>query len=165
MNARVEDSRVTALHAELSALAGEAAVITSPEERAFYSADVYAPGTTAALVVRPSERETLPDLVSAVSRAGFAFVCRGGGMSYTGGYTPTRESTVLFDLAALNRILSIDEDDLVITVEAGVTWQQIHEAVQPFGVGAEVSARITEELFSELKAPHVTSTVSTQNAI
>ncbi|CAB3735998.1 alpha-ketoacid dehydrogenase subunit beta [Paraburkholderia rhynchosiae] len=29
----------------------------------------------------------------------------------------------------------------------------VHEAVKPFGVGAEISARIHEELFSQLKAP------------
>ncbi|MEL7045988.1 MAG: transketolase C-terminal domain-containing protein, partial [Pseudomonadota bacterium] len=29
----------------------------------------------------------------------------------------------------------------------------VHEAVTPFGVGAEIAARITEELFGELAAP------------
>jgi FAD/FMN-containing dehydrogenase len=40
----------------------------------------------------------------------------------------------MLDLSALNRIISIDEDDLVITVEAGVTWQQIWEALTPRGL-------------------------------
>ena len=56
---------------------------------------------------------------------GFAITQRGGGMSYTGGYLPTRAKTVMLDLSALNRIISISDEDLVITVEAGVTWQQI----------------------------------------
>ncbi|MEW5713786.1 alpha-ketoacid dehydrogenase subunit beta [Pseudomonas sp. SB113] len=43
------------------------------------------------------------------------------------------------------------------TVLASVTKTKravvVHEAVKPFGVGAEISSRIHEELFSQLKAP------------
>ena len=51
-----------------------------------------------------------------------------------GGYLPTQANTLMLDLSALNRIISINEDDLVITVEAGVTWQQIGEALTPRGL-------------------------------
>ena len=45
----------------------------------------------------------------------------------------------MLDLSALNRIVSINEDDPVITVEAGVTWQQIWEALTPRGLRLPLS--------------------------
>ena len=61
--------------------------------------------------------------------------CRaGGGMSYTGGYLPERARTVVVDLVRLDRIIEISAEDLYITVEAGVTWKRIYEALQPLGL-------------------------------
>ena len=40
----------------------------------------------------------------------------------------------MLDLSELNRIISINEDYLVITVEAGVSWQQIWDALTPRGL-------------------------------
>jgi len=84
--------------------------------------------------VRPQTQEQLADAVRIATTAGWAITQRGGGMSYTGGYLPTQNNTVMLDLSALNRIVSISDEDLVVTVEAGVTWQQIWEALTPLGL-------------------------------
>ena len=106
-------------------------VVTDASELPVYSSDVYAEGTPPALVIKPAEVQQVPSIVKIATSMGFAITQRGGGMSYTGGYLPTQANTVMLDLSALNRIISINEDDLVITVEAGVTWQQIWEALTP----------------------------------
>ena len=106
-------------------------VVTDASEIPLYSSDVYAEGTPPALVIKPAEVQQVPSIVKIATSMGFAITQRGGGMSYTGGYLPTQANTVMLDLSALNRIISINEDDLVITVEAGVTWQQIWEALRP----------------------------------
>ena len=113
---------------------GEDFVITDPTVAALYATDVYAEGVAPAIVVRPHTREQVADAVRIATQAGWAITQRGGGMSYTGGYLPTRGDTLMLDMSALNRIISIDEDDLVITVEAGVTWQQIWNALTPLGL-------------------------------
>jgi FAD/FMN-containing dehydrogenase len=118
----------------LAALLGPERVITDPEELRYYSADAYAAGVTAALALRPADRDAVAPAVRLVTAAGHPVTVRGGGMSYTGGYTPAREGTVVFDLRGLDRIVEIGEDDMVITVEAGVTWRQIHEALTPLGL-------------------------------
>lgn len=123
-----------ALAGRLEALLGAEAVISEVEEREFLSSDVYSQGVTAALAIRPESRDPLPDAVREITRAGFAITTRGGGMSYTGGYIPVRENTVVLDLSGLNRIIEINEADRIITVEAGVTWQQIWQALKPLGL-------------------------------
>jgi len=100
-------------------------VVTDASEIPVYTSDVYGRGIPPALVVRPTELQQVSSVVHIATSMGFAITQRGGGMSYTGGYLPTQANTVMLDLSALNQIVSINEEDLVITVEAGVTWQQI----------------------------------------
>ena len=113
---------------------GSSIVVTDASEIPLYTSDVYGTGTPPALIVRPAELQQISSIVKIATSMGFAITQRGGGMSYTGGYLPIHTHTVMLDLSALNRIGSINEDDLVITVEAGVTWQQIWEALTPRGL-------------------------------
>ncbi len=118
----------------LSSILGADQVITDEEERLFYASDVYAVGSTPAVVIRPADKHKLAKAVAAVAKEGYAMVPRGGGMSYTGGYCPVREDTVTVDFTAMNEIVEINEEDLYITVQAGVTWKQIYEALKPLGL-------------------------------
>ncbi|MSO65918.1 MAG: FAD-binding oxidoreductase [Alphaproteobacteria bacterium] len=113
---------------------GRESVITDPEERKFYSADVYAAGKTCAVAVKPKDREAVTRAVAAATRSGYAVIGRGGGMSYTRGYSPVREDTVMLDIGALNRIVEFNANDMYITVETGVTWKQIYDALRPKGL-------------------------------
>ena len=56
-------------------------------------------------------QQQLAATVAAATRAGHAVVARGGGMSYTGGYTQGSPGAVLVDTASMDRILDIDEID------------------------------------------------------
>ena len=118
----------------LAGILGVDQVITEEEERIFYASDVYSVGATPAVAIRPTDKHKLAEAVAAATRSGYAVVPRGGGMSYTGGYRPVREDTVTVDLRDMNQIIEINEEDLYITVEAGVTWQQIYEALKPRGL-------------------------------
>jgi FAD/FMN-containing dehydrogenase len=118
----------------LVALLGQAAVLSARQERAAFSTDAYAEGATCAAVIRPGTPQQLAEAVALITPAGFDVVPRGGGMSYTGGYTPVREQSVVVDVAGLNRILQVAPDDMFITVEAGVTWKQIYDTLQPLGL-------------------------------
>ncbi len=128
------ERRVAELQRQLADYLPANCIVTSRGDLELVSSDVYSRGMTAALCVRPERRSTVPDVLRVISSAGFAIVPRGGGMSYTGGYTPVRPDTVIIDLAGLNRIVDIRADDMTITVEAGVTWQQVYEALQPRGL-------------------------------
>jgi FAD/FMN-containing dehydrogenase len=102
----------------------------STEDLEFYSSDIFGSDKVAALVVRPGSTEATASAAELVSAAGFSLVSRGGATSYTGGINPDRGSSVIVDTSALSRIVEINTDDMYVTVEAGVTWQQLHEALQ-----------------------------------
>jgi FAD/FMN-containing dehydrogenase len=87
----------------------------------------------AAAVVRPSSTQEVSQLAEAAQQYGVPLIPRGGGMSYTLCYAPTRPGSVILDMQGMNRILSVDLDNLTITVEPGVTWAQIHERLLPTG--------------------------------
>ncbi len=53
-------------------------------------------------------------------------------MSYTGGYVPRSEASVLFDTRRLDRIIEINADDMYVTAEAGCTWAALYDALTPF---------------------------------
>ena len=119
---------------ELRRAAGNARVVTDPDELAYLSQDAFWSGAIAACAVRPGSREALAAAVAAATSAGYAVVPRGGGMSYTAGYVPAGERTVIVDCRDLNRIVEINAGDRYITAEAGCTWQQLYEALAAQGL-------------------------------
>ena len=123
------------LAAELAAILGPEHMSTDLPTREFYSRDLsFRPYQPAAVVVRPGSVEELSKVVAAATRAGYAVVARGGGMSYTGGYTPVRAETVLIDMRRMNRILEINAEDMYVVVECGCTWKALYDALRPLGM-------------------------------
>ena len=113
---------------------GPDSVITDINEREFYSTDVYSKDKVCSAVVRPKNRDLLSKAMPLVAKSGYSIIVRGGGMSYTKGYVPTKEDTIIFDLSLLNKIIEVNESDMYITVEAGVTWNEIYEKLRPTGL-------------------------------
>ena len=126
-----DESTILALQQAL----GKDHVLLDDANRSFYSRDLsWLPNETAAMVLQPGSTEELAQAVGLATRAGFAVVPRGGGMSYTSGYTPERERSVLIDMRRMNRIVEINTDDMYVIVEAGCTWKDLYEALAPHGV-------------------------------
>ncbi|MGI9362178.1 MAG: FAD-binding oxidoreductase [Parasphingorhabdus sp.] len=119
--------------AELIAQTG-VEVLTDDETLNFYAHDVYERGADLLAVVRPKNKEELAAAVAATTAQNIPVIPRGGGMSYTGGYTTKQPGAVLFDLAAMDRVLDINETDMTVTVEAGCTWASLYETLQPKGL-------------------------------
>lgn len=111
-----------------------AEVLTDPASLDYYAHDIYSRGADLAAVVRPHDKRQLAAAVKAATDAGHAVIPRGGGMSYTGGYTAGQAGAVLFDLQHMDRILDVDEADMTVTVEAGCTWAALYEALRPRGL-------------------------------
>lgn len=121
------------LHKELQSIVGTDRLTTDPAERAYLSQDAFWDDAVAEFVVRPADKQQVSAICAAASAAGFAIVPRGGGMSYTRGYVPDRENTVIVDCRDLNRIIEINEEDMYITAEAGCTWMTVYETLQKKG--------------------------------
>ena len=120
--------------AELGHIAGSDNLVTSAEELAFYSTDIAGSAEIAIAVVRVADAPTLQALVRACAREGRGVVPRGGGFSYTGGYTPTTHGSVIIDLRPMSEIVEINLSDMYVVVEAGCTWVRLYEALKAKGV-------------------------------
>jgi D-lactate dehydrogenase (cytochrome) len=131
---RDESGIEAALLASLAQAVGAENLVVDLAERRFYSTDLYSQGEICAAAVRPQDSAALARAVGLATGAGYAVVPRGGGLTYVGGYTPTRAKTITIDVAGLNRIVEISAADMFITVEAGVTWKQIYDALKPLGL-------------------------------
>jgi glycolate oxidase len=118
----------------LNSIVGAENVLADDESRLFYSTDVYRQADKlAAAVVRPGSVEELQAVVRHCASTGSPIVTRGGGASYTDGYLAIRDNTICVDTNRLNRI-SIHEDDMYVTAEAGVTWAELNVALKEQGL-------------------------------
>lgn len=97
-----------------------------PESEAqFLATDVYRHHATPAGVFRPETVDALRKIVVGASTAGLAIHVRGGGVSYTDAHLPKSNLSVVIDTGALDRIVSLDEQDMTVTVEPAITWEKL----------------------------------------
>jgi FAD/FMN-containing dehydrogenase len=108
--------------------------ITDPAECAFYAEDVFTAGPAPHAVFRPRDIDELAAGIAQAAADGLTIVPRGGGMSYTSGYVAPEAGALIVDTGRMTRILHIDETDMTVTVEAGVSWGQLYEALHPMGL-------------------------------
>ena len=135
MSVQVESNIDHSVIDRLRSVVGAEHVLTAERERDYFSRDLsYLPFSSATAVVQPATVEELSAVVREVTGAGFAVIPRGGGMSYTKGYTPDREATISVDTRRLDRIVEINTEDMYVTVECGCTWKQLYEALRDKGV-------------------------------
>lgn len=130
MSKRMADS----ISAKLSAIVGSGNVSIDPAKRTFYSTDMSHSGAVATAVVAVNSNVQLARIAALCSEEGIALIPRGGGFSYTGGYTPISKNSVIVDLRAMDQVLEINEQDLYVRVEAGCTWERLYHALKARGL-------------------------------
>ncbi|MEM5518289.1 FAD-binding oxidoreductase [Henriciella sp. AS95] len=124
-----------ALVKRLTSIVGASNVRRDDATRKLFSQDIWLPaGELVDLVVSPSSLEELQSVMAVAHKAGAKVAPRGAGMSYTGGYVPSDAGTISLDMARMNRILSVSREDMTVTVEAGVTWKALNDALAPLGL-------------------------------
>lgn len=113
-------------------------VLTDASARTCGGHDVFFEGTPPACVVIPRTKQDVAAVIREAVTHGFAVVPRGGGMSYTRGYLADTPRVVALDLSAMDRVVSIDDENLFVTVECGCTWKKLHEALGERGLRVPV---------------------------
>ena len=128
-------SEFAALNHELVNILGDKCVVTDESERRLYSQDVFSEAEyVTKAIIQPANIAELSQVIKATTKFGYAVFPRGGGMSYTSGYLPSRNKSISLDMLKMNNIVELSLDDMFITVEAGCTWAQVHEALKGKGV-------------------------------
>jgi len=117
----------------LRAIAGAEHVRVDPDALQIYGADALKRGQPPDAVVMPDGTGQIAAIVKVCAARGVPFVPRGGGTGYTGGSVPLRGGVVI-SLERMNRILEIDEDNLVAVVEPNVVTGDLQDAVEKVGL-------------------------------
>lgn len=113
---------------QLCAIVGNDQYLVGKAAEPFYT-DVYRKLEIPDALIRPLTVEQLQQVVSFTFENNICFTIRGGGASYTDGYVLENKNFVVIDLSLLNKIVEINELDGYVTVEAGVTWAELKNAL------------------------------------
>src|SRR5688572_3621244 len=98
-----------------------------------YGQDALGQGHPPDLVVIPSSTQEIAAIARLCNEHRVPLVVRGAGTGYTGGAVPTRGGLVL-SMERMNRILEIDETNLLAIVEPNVITADLQRAVEKVGL-------------------------------
>ncbi|MFP4178440.1 MAG: FAD-binding oxidoreductase [Spirochaetaceae bacterium] len=84
------------------------------------------------LVVKPASAQEVSGIVSAAYNAQVPLIPRGAGTALSANSIPSRPSIIL-SLERMNKILEVDEENMIITCEAGVSLGELLEHLQGRG--------------------------------
>ncbi|MCA1224426.1 FAD-binding oxidoreductase, partial [Streptomyces sp. 8L] len=105
-------------------------MITDPDVLASLSADdaEWAPAGKPLAALRATSTAEIAAAVAACADLGIAVVPRGAGTGLSGGANAT-DGCLVLDLSRMNRVLEIDEENLVAVVQPGVVNNDLKAAV------------------------------------
>ena len=113
-------------------------------------------------VVRPRAASEVAQALQLLYQGGVAVVPRGGGSGVQGGAEPPPGSVVL-DLSNLDQILSLDEDNLSVTAQAGVRLHTLEQWLNERGyVGGHYPQSIEQAQLGGLVATRSAGQLSTR---
>ena len=100
---------------------------------AAYGTDALGKGSLPDVAVLPGSVHEIAAIARLCSGASIPLVVRGAGTGYTGGAVPTRGGVVV-SMERLNRMLEIDEVNLLAVVEPNVITGDLQRAVESVGL-------------------------------
>jgi glycolate oxidase len=84
-------------------------------------------------VVRPAYTQDVVQIVRKAISTNKPIVPRGAGSWGLGGSVPVKGG-ITVDMTGMNKIIAIDETNLVVTVQAGITWKALADALDAKGL-------------------------------
>lgn len=117
----------------VTGIAGGPFVLSDRSALEPYGADALKIAHAADLVVLPADTQEISRIAKLCDDARVPLVVRGGGTGYTGGAVPLRGGVVM-SLERMNRILEIDELNLLARVQPNVITGDLQDAVERVGL-------------------------------
>ena len=112
---------------------GQGHLHTDPELCHEYGVDALKRGRPADAVVTPASTKEVQAIARVCHETRTPLVPRGGGTGYTGGAVPVHGGVVI-SMERMNRILEIDEGNLLAVVEPNVITGDLQDAVERVGL-------------------------------
>lgn len=105
------------------------------------------------IVVKPKDAEEISLILKYANEEVISVIPRGGGTGICGAVIPM-ESSIILSLERLNKSIEVDEDNLMVTADSGVTLAQLNEElrkgqklffpVHPGDEGAQIGGMVAE---------------------
>jgi glycolate oxidase len=117
-------------------IVGPAGILTDASDLEAYGHDEYALETYVQppkAVLKPSSEEQVARIVRLCAETGVPVTARGGGTGLSAACVSDPKGIVL-SLERLNKLIEADPDNYAITVQAGVTLEQINKAAEDIGL-------------------------------
>ena len=121
------------LHQAFRQIVGAHHALTDEESRTRYGTDALQLGHPADIVLLPADTRAIAAIARLCNDRRVPLVVRGAGTGYTGGAVPLHGGVVL-SMERLNRILEIDEENLLAVVQPNVITRDLQDAVEARGL-------------------------------
>ncbi len=121
------------VYKQLQKISGKPHVTIEKEELLLYSYDATGLSYLPDAIVFPGSEEEISKVLALASTENFNIIPRGAGSGMTGGAIPVQGGVVVVT-SRLNKILNIDEENLIIRVQPGVIVSDIHQYVESRGL-------------------------------
>ncbi|MHA1659732.1 MAG: FAD-binding oxidoreductase [Promethearchaeota archaeon] len=86
------------------------------------------------IVIRPKDTEEISEILKIANEEDINVVPRGGGDCEFGGSKPIGDGGIVLDMKRMDNVLNLDEENLIVTVEAGISWGKLNEYLSQFGL-------------------------------
>lgn len=139
---------------ELKEILGEKKIKESPEvleshSDAYFSTDHATPDQRPVAVVYPESTEEVSTIMKTCHKYRVPVVPYTGGTSLEGHYIPVRKG-ICIDLSKMDKVIALHKEDLDITVQAAVGWQDLATYLKPYrllfgpdpGPGARIAGMV-----------------------
>jgi FAD/FMN-containing dehydrogenase len=87
------------------------------------------------IVVKPNSPEEISEILKVANKCGTQIIPRGNGADLTGGAKPIGDGGIVLDVTRMNKILDVDEENRIVTVEVGISWSELCEQLSNIGIG------------------------------
>ena len=118
---------------EIACITGQEHLITARDALKEYASDATRLESMPDAVVFPGNAEHVSRILRLATEKGFPVIPRGAGSGMSGGAVPVMGGLVMA-MNRFNRILTVDQDNLICRVEPGVITGHVQEAVEKLGL-------------------------------
>lgn len=118
---------------EMVRVLGRERVKVELEDLICYSYDAANYSEIPGVVVFPKTTEEVAEILKIATKSRIPVTARGSGTNLVGGSVPEK-GTIVLSTQLFNRILEIDEDNLIAVVEPGVITGELHRSVEEKGL-------------------------------
>ncbi|MHA1916134.1 MAG: FAD-binding oxidoreductase [Promethearchaeota archaeon] len=87
------------------------------------------------IVVKPRTSEEVSEILKVANEYKIKVIPRGNGADLTGGAKPIGDGGIVLDITRMNKILDVDEENRIVTVEVGISWSELCEQLSRVGIG------------------------------